>query len=434
MHIFFSGIGGTGLGPLALIAHQAGYRVSGSDKQDSQYIAYLRKHGITNIEIGQTVEQIEAAHARDPIDWYVYSSAVAIENPNAPELRFCRAEHIKTSKRDVLLNAILDDKNLKMIAVAGTHGKTTTTAMVIWLLGRLGIPVSYSVGAKISFGEMGQYDPASQYFIYEADEFDRNFLAFKPYVSIVTGVDWDHHDIYPTRGSYQQAFREFIEQSSKVVMWEEDFETLGLTASPEHYALDKLNPAINQQLHLAGPVNRQDAWQVAAAAQLISGWPFAQLGPHLDAFPGVSRRFEQIAPNLYSDYAHTPPKIRGTLTTAHEVAKDKPVVVVYEGLHNTRQHFIKEELATIFDKVHHLYIVPSYLAREDKTLPLLSPADLKALLSETAQAKTTPAALDATLEKAIKQHLADGELVVCMSAGGGGSLDEWLRKTFVASK
>ncbi len=432
MHIFFSGIGGTGLGPLALIAHQAGYSVSGSDQQDSQYIQYLREHGIADITIGQTVEDIEAAHTREPIDWLVYSSAVAIEHPDAPELRFCHAEHIKTTKRDVLLNAILADKNLKLIAVAGTHGKTTTTAMAVWLFKSFDIPISYSVGAKMSFGEMGNFDPASQYFVYEADEFDHNFLAFQPFVSIITGIDWDHHDIYPTREEYEQAFRQFISQSSRALLWSEDLPKVSNTPGTTIESVDKTNPDIKNLLHLPGAVNRQDAWQVAVALQPLSGRPIEELLAALDAFPGVSRRFEQIIPNLYSDYAHTPPKIRGTLDTAHELAKGHKVVVVYEGLHNTRQHFIKDELKTLFDNVGYLYIVPTYLAREDKTLPLLSPTDLKNLLSEATQAKTAAAALDSGLAEIIKDHLAADDDVVCISAGGGGSLDEWLRKTFIS--
>ncbi len=143
MHIFFSGIGGTGIGPLALIAKQAGYTVSGSDKQASKYVEYLIEHGVTNIHIGQDYASIEALNERQPIDWFVYSSAVEKENPDAPELQFCRDEGIRMSKRDELLNQILDDKNLKLIAVAGTHGKTTTTAMMIWLMLRLHLPISY---------------------------------------------------------------------------------------------------------------------------------------------------------------------------------------------------------------------------------------------------------------------------------------------------
>src|SRR5262245_1179985 len=110
MHIYFSGIGGTAIGPLALIAKQAGYDVSGSDKQDSQYIHYLKKKGLDNIYIGQDKDNIARVHDENPISWFVYTSALPIENPNAPELVFCRQQNIKTSKRDELLNKIISDK------------------------------------------------------------------------------------------------------------------------------------------------------------------------------------------------------------------------------------------------------------------------------------------------------------------------------------
>src|SRR5690349_17562950 len=101
MHIFFSGIGGTGIGPLALIAKQAGFEVSGSDKQDSQYIHYLQKQGIKDIQIGQTRESLEYTHSQHPIDWFVYSSALEKENPNHPELQVVTEKNIKHSKRDL---------------------------------------------------------------------------------------------------------------------------------------------------------------------------------------------------------------------------------------------------------------------------------------------------------------------------------------------
>ncbi|HSH18664.1 MAG TPA: Mur ligase domain-containing protein [Candidatus Saccharimonadales bacterium] len=429
MHIFFSGIGGTGLGPLALIAHQAGYKVSGSDKQHSQYIQYLVEHGITDIHIGQTEEAISTVHQTHPIDWFVYSSAVAIEHPDAPELQFCRDNEIRMSKRDELLSTILEEKDLKMIAIAGTHGKTTTTAMAIWLCSRLNIPVSYSVGGKISYGDMGHYEPGSEYFIYEADEYDYNFLAFHPHVSVITGVDWDHPDIYPTRELYQDAYKRFIHQSDYTIMWSDDQYTLQIPRSENHLILNKDNPQIDHLLRLPGDVNRQDAWQVAKALEYVTGHNLDTLIPHLNQFPGVSRRFEQLVPHLYTDYAHTPPKIRGTIDTAEEVAHG-PVVVVYEGLHNSRQHFIKDELKHLFDGVKKLYIVPSYLAREDQSLHLLTPADLRTFLSPEAQAKTDTAILDSQLKDTISHHLVQGDTVVCISAGGGGSLDEWLRQHF----
>jgi len=104
--------------------------------------------------------------------------------------------------------------------------------------------------------------------------------------------------------------------------------------------------------------------------------------------------------------------------------------VVYEGLHNTRQHFIKEELGGLFDDVKQLYIVPSYLAREDKDLELLTPDKILDLLSISSKPHSVAAALNDKLAEDIKRHASQGDLVLCLSAGGGGSLDEWLRKQF----
>lgn len=421
MHIFFSGIGGTAIGPLALIAKQAGYTVSGSDKQDSQYIDYLREKGLTDIHIEQSKAQIAAVHARQPIDWFVYTSALPMENPDAPELAFCAEQNIKTSKRDELLNKILEDKQLKLIAIAGTHGKTTTTAMTIWLFKQLGIPISYSVGAKISFGEMGTYDPDSEYFVYEADEFDRNFLQFHPHISIIAGIDYDHPDIYPTREEYNQAFRDYIGQSQHVFAHAEDLEKIGLPSGPESVSADSFS--------LAGEVNRRNALLVVEAVQKIAGHPISELIDSMNRFPGVSRRFEQIAPGLYSDYAHTPEKIRGALQMAHEVAGDN-VVVVYEGLHNTRQHFIRDELKDLFAGTKKLYIVPSYLAREDTSLEMLTPDKLTQVTTLPADRAT--ALLNEALQQAITDHLERGDTVLCLSAGGGGSLDEWIRSEYIA--
>lgn len=426
MHIFFSGIGGTAIGPLAMIAKQAGYDVSGSDQQESQYIQYLREHGIEAIHIGQDAEQIADVHTKKPIDWYVFSSAVAIENPDAPELKFCQENDIKTTKRDELLNQIITDKQLKLIAIAGTHGKTTTTAMMIWLLQQLAVPISYSVGAKLSFGEMGHFDPTADYFVLEADEFDRNFLSFKPFISVISGVDYDHPDIYPTREEYNQAFSQFISQSDHTVIWTDDAERLGLQASETVHLLNKTDA---EQFSLGGRVNREDASIVAQTATNWLGKSIDEVKEIMNRFPGLSRRFEQLATNLYTDYAHTPEKIRGALQTAQEVGGDN-VVVVYEGLHNTRQHFIKEELAYLFDDVKQLYVVPSYRAREDENLEDLTPEKIVGLLSKPDKAEA--ADLDEKLKTSIKTHLESGDLVLCLSAGGGGSLDEWLRQEFKA--
>ena len=431
MHIYFSGIGGTAIGPLALIAKQAGFEVSGSDKQDSQYVQYLRKHGIENIHIGQGRENIQAVHEAKPIDWFVYTSALPLENPDAPELLYCTEMGIKTSKRDELLNLILQEKGLKLVAVAGTHGKTTTTAMAIWLLRQLGIPLSYSVGAKIPFGEMGQYEEGSEYFVYEADEFDRNFLAFEPHVSLITGVSWDHHEVFPTREDYQEAFREFIGQSQHTFAWQEDADYLGLAASDVVTVLDSSDRRIFN-IRLLGLYNRLDAWLVAQAVHRITNEPLDKLLDHLADFPGLSRRMEQLATDLYTDYAHTPEKIRGAMSVATEMAADKgqKVIVVYEPLTNRRQHYMLNDYKDCFTGASKVYWAPSYLAREDPNQRIIPPEELISHLDDPSIA--VPAEMDGKLHQAIQQHLNQGDLVIGMAGGGGGSLDEWLRKEFAA--
>ena len=430
MHLYFSGIGGAGIGPLALIARQAGYTVSGSDKQDSQYLEYLKAHGVTNIHVGQSHAAIAKLHAASPIDWFVYTSALPLENPNAPELAFCAEQSIKTSKRDELLNQILGDKNLKLIAIAGTHGKTTTTALTVWLYTQLGIPVSYLLPAKTSYAEMGAYDPASSHFIYEADEFDRNFLAYKPAISLITGVSWDHHEIFPTREDYQQAFVEFIEQSQQTILWNDDAEYLGIEPAATLQVLDSAQYA--QQTGLLGLYNRLDAALAVQAVHVATKTPIDELVAIADRFPGLSRRMELLAPNLYSDYAHTPEKIRGAMSVATEMAADsgQKLVIVYEPLTNRRQGYMLDEYRDCFDGASHVYWIPSYLAREDPNERIIPPAELISHLSDPSIA--TPLLRDHELKATIQRHLMAGDMVIGLAGGGGDSLDDWLRTYFSA--
>jgi UDP-N-acetylmuramate--alanine ligase len=433
MHIYFSGIGGAGIGPLALIAHQTGYEVSGSDKQDSSYIEYLRKKGLANIHVGQTEEAIKAIHDKHPIDWFVYSSSLVMENLNAPELVFAKSEDIKVSKRDELLNEILKDKGLKLIAIAGTHGKTTTTAMTTWLFKDQGVPISYLLPAKTSYAEMGEYNPDSEYFVYEADEFDRNFLSFEPEVSLISGVSWDHHEIFPTREDYQAAFREFISQSKSTFVWDEDADYLDLNSdrSLNISVLDSSLSEINE-LQIIGKYNRFDAWLALSSVSRLIGVSKDKLVESINHFPGLSRRMEQIAPSLYSDYAHTPEKIKGSIDAALEIAgaKGQELIIVYEPLTDRRQHYIKEQYKEVFEGTNHLYWLPSYLAREDKNTPILTPNELITYLADPKLAE--PANKDDALKQVIADHLKQGAMVVGIAGGGGGSLDEWLRKAFVS--
>jgi len=428
MHIFFSGIGGAGIGPLSLIAHQAGYMVSGSDKQNSQYISYLKKHGVEDIHVGQSEEAIRLVHEKQPIDWYVYSSAVEKENSSHPELEFVKASGIKFSKRDEFLSEFIKNKDLKLIAIAGTHGKSTTTAMMIWLLKELDVPISYSVGAKLPFGDMGQFDESARYFVYECDEFDRNFLQFSPFLSIITGIAWDHHEIYPSFDEYKEAFMQFVKQSDQAIVWEKDSKALkSINAS----LIDEAE-AENQGLKLNGVVNRQNAWQVITAAQLLTDVKTEKGVEIMNRFPGLSRRMEELIPGLYTDYAHTPEKIQGSLQVARELigSDSKRLVVVYEPLTNRRAHYIKDQHSEALREADLIYWVPSYLAREDNDQAVLSPAELIEHLDKDMRAKAKPMDFDDSLKEQIQKHLDEGDMVVCLTGGGGNSLDEWLRKNF----
>lgn len=428
MHIFFSGIGGTAIGPLAMIAKQAGYEVSGSDEKNSQYIENLRAHGITDIHIGQTTEQIAGVHERQPIDWIIHTSAIPA---GSPELDFCRQNGIKISKRDELLNKIITEKGLKLIAIAGTHGKTTTTAMAVWLFRQLGRPVSYSLGAKISFGDMGIFDPGSEYFVYECDEFDRNFLAFHPYMSLISGLAWDHHEIFPTQEDYNEAFKQFLNQSQWKVLWRKDVDQLALSPDDSYTILDEQDTH-TADIKLTGEYNRRDAWLVAQGVHELTKEPLDKLLDLLSSFPGVSRRFEKIVDNLYTDYAHTPEKIIGAMSVAKETAAptSQKIVVVYEPLTNRRMHHTRDQHNNIFKDASAIYWVPSYLARENPDQPVLEPAELIKSLDPELQQLAKPMNLDEDLKQAIEKHLSNGDLVLCLSGGGGGSLDEWLRKEF----
>jgi len=436
MHIFFSGIGGTGIGPLAVVAKEAGYDVSGSDLMDSNYIKYLRNYGIHDIEIGQMRHQIEALHAKKPIDWLVYSSAVPKTNPDHPELLFCQEHDIKMTKRDEFLNEILARKQLRLIAVAGTHGKTTTTAMLIWLFKQLREPISYSVGAKIEFGQMGAYDPRSECFVYECDEFDRNFLAFNPYLTVISGIAWDHHEIFPTQDDYNEAFRHFIGQSGKTILWDEDYEKLYEKESDNQQS-DQLivcsgdDPHI-EQIKLTGLYNRRDAWLAIKALSELNEHRPGDLITLMNQFPGLSRRFEKITDNLYSDYAHTPEKITGSMDIAREKAQktNQKIVVIYEPLTNRRMHYTATAHRDLFEGASAIYWVPSYLAREDPRMPLLTPKELIERLNPTLRKIAQSMKLDSLLQDTIEDHLSKGDLVVAMTGGGAGSLDEWLRKEF----
>lgn len=416
MRIYFSGVGGVGIGPLLLIARDMGHEVLGSDAVSSRLTELIAAKGIP-ITTDQSGQQLRDEYSKAPLDWFIHTAALP---PEHPELKAAQELGIKISKRDELLKQLIQDKGLKLIAVSGTHGKTTTTGMLVWLLEQLSIPVSYSIGTAISFGESGSYDPASEYFVYEADEYDRNFLQFSPYVSVIPAVDYDHPDTYPTAEDYINAFAEFIAGSHCTYLWSRDAEKIGnLPPGCVHtFGADtKLD-----DIRLAGEHNRKNAWlAVQVIHDLLPQTPLTKLYEHINNFPGTERRFEKLSDNLYTDYAHHPNEIRATIQLAKEVNKN--VIVVYQPHQNTRQHSIQKDYKEAFNGVQRIYWLPTYQSREDISLAILTPGQLIKNLAEPSKAQ--PAELNEELKKAIDEHRAKGMLVLLMSAG---DLDTWARQ------
>lgn len=425
MHIYFIGIGGSGIGPLALIAQKAGHKVSGSDITSSSYTDYLKNKGM-NVSLDQSGVNIDHVHANEPIDLVVGVSAIVRNNPDHPEIVYAKRNNIEVRERDSLLNLIIKEKNLKLIAVAGTHGKTTTTAMIIWLMKNLNMPVSYSVGAKLTFGDMSNLDDKSEYFIYECDEFHKNFLNFYPYVASITGIAWDHHEIYATKKDYNDAFVEFLNQSKSVIIYKDDSDEIEWRNNNFTTLLDKSDPAMSQ-ISLAGRFFREDAWLAVRTIQYLTGENTEKLISIINSYPGASRRMEKIADNIYSDYAHTPEKIIGCINTANEMKKPyQKMVIVYEPLTNRRQHFIKDVYKNLFLGVDKLYWVPSFKAREDAAQKIIEPQEFVDGMDNKHIAEA--AELNDDLWQKIVQHADNDDFVVVISGGGGGSLDEWARK------
>ena len=411
MNIYFSGLGGVGIGPLVEIARDAGHSIMGSDLTESPLTEELRHQGVI-VNIGQDGSFLQSCHVATPIDWFVYTSALPDDHA---ELVLAHELGMRVSKRDEFLAYIIQEKDLKLIAIAGTHGKTTTTGMMVWLMQKLGIPVSYSVGATISFGPSGKFDPRSDYFIYECDEYDRNFLNFFPYLSLITSVDYDHPDTYPTKQQYIVAFQKFLEQSQQSILWRNDAEYVG--TSREN------NLIVDSTIHfpLAGEHNRRNATLVAKAAEFLSLAKNDTAAMALGDFPGTDRRFEKLGDNLYSDYGHHPKEIAATLQLARELSDH--VVLVYQPHQNRRQTRIQKEYIDQFELADDVYWLPTYLSREDPNEPILSPAEL--IQNITNQSAIHVAALDDQLWANIQQARSEGKLVLCM---GAGTIDSWVRK------
>ncbi len=414
MNIYLSGIGGVAIGPIAEIARDAGHTVIGSDLTEGLVIQQLRQQGI-ELTIGQDGSFLREQHAKHPIDWFVYTAALPADHP---ELMAAKELGIRVGKRDEFLADFITTHNLKLIAISGTHGKTTTTGMAVWALKQLGVPVSYSVGTTLSFGPSGAYEPGSEYFVYECDEYDKNLLHFHPYVSLLTSIDYDHPDTYPSEEDYKATFRQYVSQSGQTIGWRRDLDYIEQSLNDSIWALED-DQALDIRLH--GEHNRRNATLVTKALEYLGIGNTEEATAALVRFPGTDRRFEKLADNLYTDYGHHPEEIAATLQSAREVS-DK-VVLVYQPHQNWRQHFIRDQYTSQFELAEKVYWLPTYLTRENPDQPVLTPQELTENL--TNKEVVEYAELNDALWTQIQKHRDAGHLVLCM---GAGTIDGWVRE------
>ena len=404
MNVYFSGISGTGIGPLAELAQDAGFTVFGSELKRGAISEELDARGIEVSYGEQDGIFLRKKFSESGVDWLVYTSALPQDHA---ELLAAKELGIRYTKRDEFLAELIQQKNLKMIAVAGTHGKTTTTAMIVWAMIKLDIPVSYLIGTTISWGNGGQYNPQSQFFVYEADEYDRNFLAYHPYLTAITCIDYDHPDVYPTVEEYRAAFDQFMSQSENVV----------------------INTTINSSITLVGGLRRQDASIALEVIQKIApDINYQKVIDALNSFPGAGRRFEEIVPGVYTDYAHHPNEIASTVKMAVELKERNQyagLAVIYQPHQNTRQHEVKDGYKHAFVGADKIFWLPTYLTRENPNLTILTPEEL--FEKTETKAQTEIAELNDDLAAKIQQLHKDNWLVVLMAAGPA---DNWLREQF----
>ena len=397
-HIHLVGIGGTGLSAIALVLLQRGFSVSGSDQRSSPATTELAELGAT-VFVGH-----DAAHVAGA-DLVLISSAVPAANP---EVAAAQAAGIPVVKREQFLGPLL--AGYRSLCVAGTHGKTTTSAMLAALLDVLGAEPSFIVGSTIlALGTAARAGRPGGPFVIEADEYDHMFLGLHPDIAVITNVEWDHVDCYPNPADFQQAFAQFtslVPPGGAVVYCGDDpgsrslhdtaaqtgvqWVSYGLNAGNTWRAgAIRANPAggvdfdVLQQDNLLGRLsmplpgehNVRNALAALAAAALAGYNVFPQLRENLKIsriFVGTKRRLEITGVSygiiVVDDYAHHPTEVRATLSAARQRFPRRPVWVLFQPHTYSRTRALLDEFRDSFENADHVLITDIYAAREHDTL------------------------------------------------------------------
>jgi UDP-N-acetylmuramate--alanine ligase len=338
--LHFVGIGGAGMSGLALVCAELGASVTGSDRADSSYMARLRAAGLEPTVGHDAANLPEGAEV-------VVSTAIGEDNP---ELAAARERGIVPIHRGALLAELCAEKRL--IAVAGTHGKTTTTAMLAWALRGLGADPAFFVGGEApGLGPDGAAVNAGwgdgEWVVTEADESDGSFLELKPEIAVVTNVEMDHHSHWGSERELRAAFAEFVARAKHV-------------ARPEDVDLEP-------GLAVPGHHNLLNARAALAAARL-AGFDVDRAAEALASFPGVHRRLELKGSRdgipVYDDYGHHPTEVRATLSALRE-ARPGHLVAVFQPHLYSRTKAFAEEFGAALALADEVAVLEVYSAREE---------------------------------------------------------------------
>ncbi|MCM8745360.1 UDP-N-acetylmuramate--L-alanine ligase [Thermomicrobium sp. CFH 73360] len=428
--VHFLGIGGSGMSGLAELLAAEGYRVSGCDAVSSPVLEHLAQRGIA-VTIGHNPE-----HAEDT-DLLVVTSAVRVAHP---EVTAFAIRHRPIVKRAALLGWLTAD--YLTIAVAGTHGKSTTSGMIALALEVAGLRPGFAIGATVrDLGGTSAQPSRGQFFVVEADEYDYSFLAFEPYIAVVLNVDHDHPDLFPSHGSVVRAFRRFLERlrpDGVAVLSADDpvtrvfaselsaagrrVFTFGTAADAQYRVLPdgslRSPDGTNQPLALAVPGwhNRINA-AAAVAAGAAAGVPVLVVLQALRCFSGVGRRFEECGVvegvPVILDYAHHPREVAATIAAARERYPEARLWVVFQPHTYSRTQLFLDQFAHALEQADIVVVTDVYPARE-LPLPGVNGVALAQRIQRVpAIAVPNPDAAAATVRAAMQ----DGDVVLVLGAG-----------------
>jgi UDP-N-acetylmuramate--alanine ligase len=411
--LHFIAIGGAGMSGLALVCHVLGARVTGSDRADSSYLRRLREAGLEP-RVGHSADAVPAGAD------VVVSTAIGEDNP---ELARARERDQRVIHRGELLAELCRLKRL--IAVAGTHGKTTTSGMIAHALRALGADPAFFLGGELpGAGPSGATANAGwgegEWVVAEADESDGSFLELAPEVAVITNVELDHHARWTSLAELGSAFRGFAARASGVALAADPGLDRIAGGSVLRFDADRPGPPV--ELSVPGRHNLLNA-RAAIAALVLAGFDEGEAAESLATFPGMRRRLElkgtARGARVYDDYAHHPTEVSAALTALRELAPRRLIAIFQPHLYSRTKAFAGRFGAALAaaDEVGVLDVYP---AREEPVGELAGVSGLAVARAAADRSGGRPVWWFRdieTAERALGSRLGEGDLLVTIGAG-----------------